>query len=118
MTAPTPTAGDNAHISAARTALVLVNLGTPEAPTAGAIRRYLREFLSDRRVVDLPRWLWWPLLNLVILPLRSNGLPMSQATRQAGRLPGTALSACASRSNLAFRTKRSARQDPTPPAKQ
>lgn len=53
------------------TALVLVNLGTPAAPTASAVRRYLREFLSDTRVVDLPRWLWRPLLNLVILPLRS-----------------------------------------------
>lgn len=57
--------------TAAATALVLVNLGTPEAPTAGAVYRYLREFLSDRRVVDLPRGLWWPLLNLVILPLRA-----------------------------------------------
>jgi len=67
MTAPTPPAGD----AAARIALVLVNLGTPDTPTPSAIRRYLREFLSDRRVVDLPRWLWWPVLNLAILPLRS-----------------------------------------------
>ena len=52
------------------TALVVVNLGTPEAPTAPAVRRYLGEFLSDRRVVQLPRWLWWPLLYLLILPLR------------------------------------------------
>jgi ferrochelatase len=72
MTAPTPTAGDIASAAVdAGTALVLVNLGTPDAATPGAVRRYLREFLSDRRVVDLPRWLWWPLLNLVILPLRS-----------------------------------------------
>ena len=72
MNAPTPTAGDIASATVdAGTVLVLVNLGTPEAPTPGAVRRYLREFLSDRRVVDLPRWLWWPLLNLVILPLRS-----------------------------------------------
>lgn len=71
MTAPTPTAGDTATAAADRTALVLVNLGTPDTPTPGAIRRYLREFLSDRRVVDLPRWLWWPVLNLAILPLRS-----------------------------------------------
>lgn len=52
-------------------AVVLVNLGTPGAPTPSAVRRYLREFLSDPRVVELPRWLWWPLLNLVILPLRA-----------------------------------------------
>ena len=52
-------------------AVLLVNLGTPEAPTPRAVRRYLAEFLSDRRVVQLPRWLWWPLLHGVILPLRS-----------------------------------------------
>src|ERR1700741_3001713 len=72
MTAPTSTAGDIATAATdSATAGGLVNLGTPDAPTPGAVRRYLREFLSDRRVVDLPRWLWWPLLNLVILPLRS-----------------------------------------------
>lgn len=53
------------------TALVLVNLGTPEAPTPAAVRRYLAEFLGDRRVVGLPRWLWLPLLHLAVLPLRS-----------------------------------------------
>lgn len=54
-----------------RTALLLVNLGTPEAPTAGAVRRYLGEFLHDYRVVEMSRWLWCPLLHGVILPLRS-----------------------------------------------
>src|SRR5688500_2933297 len=56
----------------AETALLLVNLGTPDAPTPRAVRRYLAEFLDDPRVVQLPRWLWWPLLRLVILPLRSS----------------------------------------------
>lgn len=56
---------------ASDTALLLVNLGTPTAPTPRAVRRYLGEFLSDRRVVQLPRWLWWPLLHGLILPLRS-----------------------------------------------
>ncbi len=55
----------------ADTALLLVNLGTPDAPTPAAVRRYLLEFLSDPRVVALPRWLWQPLLRGVILPLRS-----------------------------------------------
>jgi ferrochelatase len=54
-----------------RTALLLVNLGTPDAPTASAVRRYLAEFLHDYRVVDLTRWLWCPILHGVILPLRS-----------------------------------------------
>ncbi|MBU2816989.1 ferrochelatase, partial [Acidithiobacillus ferrooxidans] len=43
--------------------ILVVNLGTPDAPTAPAVRRYLREFLSDTRVVELPRMLWWPILN-------------------------------------------------------
>jgi ferrochelatase len=54
----------------ADTALLLVNLGTPAAPTARAVRRYLAEFLHDHRVVALSRWLWCPLLHWVILPLR------------------------------------------------
>ena len=52
-------------------ALLLVNLGTPEAPEPGAVRRYLREFLSDRRVVEVPRLIWWPILHGVILPFRA-----------------------------------------------
>lgn len=55
---------------APRVAVLLVNLGTPEAPTAPAVRRYLAEFLADRRVIDLPRWLWWPILHGVILRIR------------------------------------------------
>lgn len=55
---------------ASDTALLLVNLGTPAAPTPRAVRRYLAEFLSDPRVVQLPWWLWKPLLHGVILPLR------------------------------------------------
>lgn len=51
--------------------VLLVNLGSPEAPTPAAVRNYLREFLSDPRVVDLPRVLWLPLLHLVVLPRRA-----------------------------------------------
>jgi ferrochelatase len=54
--------------------VLLLNLGTPETPTPEAIRPWLREFLSDPRVVDLPRWLWLPLLHGVILPLRPRKL--------------------------------------------
>ena len=47
-----------------------MNLGTPDAPTAKAVRRYLAEFLSDRRVVEIPRFLWKPILHLVVLRVR------------------------------------------------
>jgi len=68
------------HAPDSRTALLLVNLGTPDAPTARSVRRYLREFLSDPRVVDLPRWLWRPVLNLAILPLRSTRVAHAYAS--------------------------------------
>lgn len=51
-------------------AVLLLNLGTPAAPTARAVRRYLAEFLGDARVIDYPRWLWLPLLYGVILSVR------------------------------------------------
>ncbi len=50
--------------------MLLCNLGTPDAPTPAAVRRYLAQFLSDPRVVEIPRWLWWPLLHGVILRTR------------------------------------------------
>jgi ferrochelatase len=53
-----------------RTGVLLVNLGTPEAPTPGAVRRYLREFLADPLVIDLPAPARWLLLHAVILPFR------------------------------------------------
>ncbi|MBA3904179.1 MAG: ferrochelatase [Rhodocyclaceae bacterium] len=58
------------HGTPARTAVLLVNLGTPEAPTAAALRTYLKQFLWDPRVVELPRLLWWPVLNGVVLATR------------------------------------------------
>lgn len=54
--------------------VLLVNLGTPDAPTASAIRRLLRQFLSDRRVVQLPRVIWLPVLYGFILPFRPHRL--------------------------------------------
>jgi protoporphyrin/coproporphyrin ferrochelatase len=52
------------------TGLLLIQLGTPDAPTRPALKRYLRDFLNDRRVIDVPRWKWWFILNLVILNTR------------------------------------------------
>lgn len=82
--------------------ILYCNLGTPDAPTAAAVRPYLREFLSDRRVVEIPRAAWLPLLYGVILPLRAprsaakyaaiwtpDGSPLQVWTeRQAKRLQG------------------------------
>ena len=61
---------DLAHQQAACLGVLLTNLGTPDAPTPAALRRYLGEFLWDPRVVELPRPLWWLILHGIILPLR------------------------------------------------
>ena len=58
------------HGQAARTAILLCNLGTPDAPTAPALRRYLGQFLSDQRVVEIPKALWWLILHGIILRTR------------------------------------------------
>ena len=58
------------HDQAECSGILLTNLGTPAAPTAAAIRRYLAEFLWDPRVVERPRWLWWLVLHGIILRLR------------------------------------------------
>lgn len=58
------------HNEPSRTGILLVNLGTPDAPTPSAVRRYLAEFLADPRVVELPRWLWWLALHGIILRIR------------------------------------------------
>ena len=53
-----------------RIGVLLLNLGTSDGTGYWAMRRYLKEFLSDRRVIDLPRWKWWPILNLIVLTVR------------------------------------------------
>ena len=75
----TPEPG-HSHGRAARTALLYCNLGTPDEPTAPAVRRYLAEFLSDPRVVEIPRLLWLPLLHGVILPFRAGKSAAKYAT--------------------------------------
>ena len=58
------------HGQSSATGILLCNLGTPDAPTTAALRRYLKEFLWDPRVVEQPRWLWWLILNGIILNTR------------------------------------------------
>lgn len=61
---------DHPRVRAGRVGVLLMNLGTPEATDFWSMRRYLKEFLSDRRVIETPRWIWWPILNLIILTTR------------------------------------------------
>jgi len=67
------------HGTAPRIGILLINLGTPEAPTTPAVRAYLREFLSDPRLVEIPRPIWWIVLNLFVLRTR----PKRSAERYA-----------------------------------
>ncbi len=57
-------------VRSGRIGVLLLNLGTPDATDYWSMRRYLKEFLSDRRVIEVPRLNWWPILNLVILTIR------------------------------------------------
>jgi ferrochelatase len=61
---------DHPKVASGRIGVLLMNLGTPEATDYWSMRRYLKEFLSDRRVIETSRWLWWPVLNLIILQTR------------------------------------------------
>ena len=83
------------HGAPASTGILVTNLGTPDQPTPAAVRRYLAEFLSDPRVIEIPRLLWWPILHGIILrtrPRRSahayakvwtdNGSPLLDITRK------------------------------------
>lgn len=85
---------DHPTIAAPRVGVLLVNLGTPDAPDAASVRRYLKEFLSDRRVVEIPRLVWWPILNGIVLNTRprksahayaqvwsENGSPLAAITK-------------------------------------
>ncbi len=61
---------DHPEAPLGRIGVLLVNLGTPDAPTPAAVKRYLAEFLSDSRVVEIPRLIWWPILHGIILNTR------------------------------------------------
>lgn len=61
---------DHPNVLTGKVGVLLVNLGTPDAPDAGAVKRYLKEFLSDPRVVEIPRLVWQPILRGVILNTR------------------------------------------------
>lgn len=68
--APVTLPPDHPAVRTGRVGVLLMNLGTPEGTSYWPMRRYLKEFLSDRRVIEVPRLIWWPLLNLIILTKR------------------------------------------------
>ncbi len=70
-----------------RIAVLLINLGTPDEPTAPAVRRYLRQFLSDPRVIEIPRFLWAIILNLFVLPNRPKRVAEAYASIWDGDSP-------------------------------
>ena len=91
------TVGDGRRTTLPAFGVLLTNLGSPAMPTARAVRSYLREFLADRRVVDLPRLRWWLIRNLFVLPFRpqksaalyrsiwtDEGSPLTVTTRRIG----------------------------------
>jgi protoporphyrin/coproporphyrin ferrochelatase len=61
---------DHPAVAHGRVGVLLLNLGTPDGTDYWSMRRYLKEFLSDERVIEEPRWKWWPILNLIILTVR------------------------------------------------
>lgn len=89
---------DHPAVAVGKLGVLLVNLGTPDAPTPQAVRRYLAQFLSDRRVVEIPRLFWWPILHGIILNARprksahayaqvwtEEGSPLASITRAQSR---------------------------------
>lgn len=61
---------DHPNVASGRIGVLLLNLGTPDGTDYWSMRRYLKEFLSDRRVIEVPRLIWWPILNVAILSIR------------------------------------------------
>lgn len=78
--AAAPPAAPPVAAAAGRIGVLLVNLGTPDAPDPRAVRRYLREFLSDRRVIETSPLLWWPVLNGIVLTTRPRRTARAYAT--------------------------------------
>lgn len=86
-----------------RVGVLLINLGTPDAPEPGAVRRYLAEFLSDPRVVEIPRWLWRPILHGIIL--RTRPAKSAHAYRQVWTNDGSPLAVITRHQTKALRDR-------------
>jgi len=82
---------DYQHGTAEKLGVLLVNLGTPTAPETKAVRRYLAEFLSDPRIIELPRWLWNVILHGIVLRIRPARSAAKALWRQGRGSAGHAL---------------------------
>lgn len=83
--------------------VLLINLGTPDAPEPGAVRRYLAEFLTDPRVIEIPSWLWRPILHGIVL--RTRPKKSAHAYRQVWTNEGSPLAAIAARQAAALQAR-------------
>jgi ferrochelatase len=94
---------DHPQIPAPRAGVLVINLGTPDAAEAGAVRRYLAEFLTDPRVIEIPKWLWRPILHGIVL--RTRPAKAAHAYRQVWTDEGSPLAAITRRQALALQQR-------------
>ena len=94
---------DHPVIPARHVGVLLVNLGTPDAPDARAVRRYLAEFLSDKRVIEIPSWAWKPILHGIIL--RTRPKKSARAYAQVWSEEGSPLAAITARQAKALQER-------------
>ena len=94
---------DHPPVAHGRIGVLLINLGTPDAPEAGAVRRYLAEFLSDPRVIEIPRWAWKPILYGIIL--RTRPAKSAHAYRQVWTNEGSPLASITRKQTAALRQR-------------
>jgi ferrochelatase len=103
MTRPPNPPPDHPPVERPRIGVLLVNLGTPDAPEPGAVRRYLAEFLTDPRVIEIPPWLWRPILHGIVL--RTRPAKSAHAYRQVWTNDGSPLAAITRRQALALQQR-------------
>lgn len=94
---------DHPPVAHGRIGVLLINLGTPDAPEPGAVRRYLAEFLTDPRVIEIPQWLWRPILHGVVL--RTRPRKSAHAYRQVWTEEGSPLAAITARQAKALQQR-------------
>jgi ferrochelatase len=94
---------DHPQVRHGRIGVLLINLGTPDAPEPGAVRRYLAQFLTDPRVIEIPAWLWRPILHGIVL--RTRPAKSAHAYRQVWSEEGSPLAAITRRQSKALQQR-------------